>query len=90
MSDTDPIVDPEPACSCKYCRNPEIAEFLRPKLIKTADMGYKRPKKTTVHNILTKKFGSLIPEQSSGVGRWMMLCEPLWNELWDKQGRVKK
>jgi hypothetical protein len=85
----EPIIDPEPECLCGYCTH-KMSEWLSPRLKKTAEEGYKRPRKTTIFNILTKQFGEdKMPCASSGVARWLSMCEPLWTELWDEDGRPR-
>jgi hypothetical protein len=84
------ILDPVPVCKCHYCKSSDIREWLQPRLKATAKAGHPRPQISTIHGILLQEFGaariSIYPQKA---GDWMKRCEPLWEALWDADGKPR-
>jgi hypothetical protein len=84
------IIDSVQSCRCHYCKSSDIREWLQPRLKATAKAGHPRPQISTVHGILVQEFGTTrIQKFPKKVGGWLRQCEPLWESLWDADGKPR-
>ena len=72
-----PFIDPPRPCKCAYCRRSDVREFLDGGLRATREGGHPRPKKKTIADAITAKFGT--PENTAK--HWLECCK-LWTDPW--------
>lgn len=73
-----PFVDPPRACTCAYCANTKLREFIDGGLQAARDADLPRPQVATVHRYVEAEGFAVC---KSTVGNWLEHCA-IWKEPW--------